>query len=72
MRFVIVMLAVCAFAQSGFVPADFAVPTLYRTEKFKLIPLGPDVVKQDYEAYMSSIETCGRPSREPATGRTKT
>ena len=37
------------------VPDDFEVPVLVETESFKLVPLGPDVVNQDYEAYMSSI-----------------
>lgn len=38
------------------VPASFTVPTLVETPGFKLVPLGPDVVKQDFDAYMSSIE----------------
>ena len=37
------------------VPDDFEVPVLVETDSFKLVPLGPDVVEQDYEAYMSSI-----------------
>ena len=37
------------------VPHDFEVPVLVETESFKLVPLGPEVVNQDYEAYMSSI-----------------
>ena len=37
------------------VPHDFEVPVLVETESFKLVPLGPDVVNQDYQAYMSSI-----------------
>ena len=37
------------------VPHDFEVPVLVETESFKLVPLGPDVVDQDYQAYMSSI-----------------
>lgn len=56
MRYLVAALAVCAFAQTGFVPANFTLPTLHKTEKFKLVPLGPEVVKQDYDAYMSSIE----------------
>ena len=39
-----------------FIPADFEPPVLVETEKFKLVPLGPDVVDLDYEAYMSSID----------------
>lgn len=38
------------------VPASFAVPTLVEAGGFKLVPLGPDLVKIDYDAYMSSIE----------------
>lgn len=49
-------LASAAFAQAPFVPADFVVPTSFRTAKFQLVPLGPAIVQQDYEAYMSSIE----------------
>lgn len=37
------------------VPADFPVPTRVQTPAFTLVPLGPEVVRQDYEAYMSSI-----------------
>jgi hypothetical protein len=39
-----------------FVPASFAVPTLAHGPGFKLVPLGPALVKIDYEAYMSSLE----------------
>lgn len=38
------------------VPADFDVPMLAEGDGFKLVPLGPDVVEVDYDAYMSSIE----------------
>jgi hypothetical protein len=52
------LLSLCSsgLAQEAFVPVDFRVPTQYRTSKFQLVPLGPDVVKQDYDAYMSSID----------------
>jgi hypothetical protein len=52
------LLSLCSFgfAQEAFVPVDFRVPTLYQTSTFQLVPLGPKVVKQDYDAYMSSIE----------------
>jgi len=40
---------------SAFVPSDFEVPVLVEAEGFKLVPLGPDLVDLDYEAYMSSI-----------------
>jgi hypothetical protein len=39
-----------------FVPAGFDVPTLAEGPGFKLVPLGPALVKIDYDAYMSSIE----------------
>ena len=41
--------------KSPFVPADFVVPTRVDTADFRLVPLGPDVVQRDYDAYMSSI-----------------
>ena len=43
-------------AAPTFVPADFDVPTLAEADGFKLVPLGPDLVKVDFEAFMSSIE----------------
>ncbi len=43
-------------AAREFVAADFAVPTLIEGPGFKLVPLGPDLVKIDFDAYMSSIE----------------
>jgi hypothetical protein len=39
-----------------FVGADFVVPPPFKTTTYKLVPLGPEIVKQDYEAYMSSID----------------
>ena len=39
-----------------FIPASFTAPVLVETEKFKLVPLGPKLVKIDFDAYMSSIE----------------
>lgn len=42
--------------KAPFVPADFHVPTSVETAGFKLAPLGPDLVKVDFDAYMSSIE----------------
>ena len=38
------------------VAKDFAVPMSVVTPHFKLQPLGPALVKIDYEAYMSSVE----------------
>jgi hypothetical protein len=40
----------------SFIPPDFNPPTLIETPHFKLVPLGPAVVKADFDAYMSSIE----------------
>jgi len=41
---------------AAFVPAGFTVPVLVKTAGFQLVPLGPALVKIDYDAYMSSIE----------------
>jgi hypothetical protein len=38
------------------VPVDFEVPTLAQGPGFKLVPLGPPLVKIDFDAYMSSID----------------
>ncbi len=38
------------------VPADFNVPTLVETPGFRIVPLGPELAKVDFDAYMSSIE----------------
>jgi hypothetical protein len=48
--------ALAAEAPASFVPAGFAVPTLAEGPGFKLVPLGPALVKIDYDAYMSSID----------------
>lgn len=50
------MVAKKAEPVAPFIPADFTPPELVETENFKLVPLGPDLVDLDYEAYMSSIE----------------
>lgn len=41
---------------SSFVPADFHAPTSATGAGFKIVPLGPELVKVDFDAYMSSIE----------------
>ena len=41
---------------SSFIPPNFNPPTRVETPRFKLVPLGPAVVKVDFEAYMSSID----------------
>lgn len=44
------------FAASPLVPAGFDVPRLVEAQGFKLVPLGPALVKVDFDAYMSSID----------------
>ncbi len=39
-----------------FIPASFDPPVLVEADGFKIVPLGPDLVKIDFDAYMSSIE----------------
>lgn len=59
MRSFLLTLAAAAvlFAQPpAFVPATFHAPAEFRTASFKMVPLGPELAKQDYDAYMSSIE----------------
>ena len=57
---------------TAFIPATFDAPTLIEAQGFKLVPLGPDLVDIDYEAYMSSIEhlqkTFTRSDRWPHAG----
>ena len=43
-------------AAPRFVPAAFQVPRNFDTAGYRLVPLGPDLAKQDFDAYMSSIE----------------
>lgn len=45
-----------AEARPPLVPAGFRVPTRVEGKGFRLVPLGPALVKVDYDAYMSSIE----------------
>jgi len=47
---------VAAAPAAPFVAPAFAVPTSVVTPHFKLQPLGPALVKIDFEAYMSSVE----------------
>lgn len=47
-------LPVAALAQ--FVPDTFTVPRQFTAKTYKLVPLGPEVARLDYDAYMSSIE----------------
>ena len=41
--------------QASFVAREFAVPTQVEGPGFKLVPLGPELVDLDYQAYMGSI-----------------
>jgi hypothetical protein len=41
---------------SPIIPPAFNAPTLVEARGFKLVPLGPDLVDVDFDAYMSSIE----------------
>ena len=41
---------------ASFIPAGLHAPLLVKTTAFKLVPLGPALVKVDFDAYMSSIE----------------
>ena len=43
-------------ATAAFIPADFEPPVRVEGEGFIVVPLGPELVKIDYDAYMSSIE----------------
>ncbi len=58
----------------SFIPASFIAPVLAEGTGFKLVPLGPEVVKLDFDAYMSSIEhlqkTFSRSTRWPRPGIT--
>ena len=59
MRIVLLTMAVAALASAQpplFIPDSFTAPSEFRTGQFKLVPLGPALAKQDYDAYMSSIE----------------
>lgn len=52
-------LTIAAFAQPAapnFVPAGFDVPRLHKSSGYQLVPLGPELARHDYDAYMSSIE----------------
>ena len=42
---------------------DFEVPVLVETDSFKLVPLGPDAVEQDYEAYVFNSSLAGHITR---------
>jgi len=58
----------------SFIPATFDPPTRIEGPGFTLVPLGPEVVKLDFEAYMSSIEhlqkTFSRSTNWPRAGIT--
>ena len=41
---------------ASFIPANFNPPVVVEATGFKLVPLGPDVLQVDFDAYMSSID----------------
>lgn len=43
-------------AGTSFIAENFQVPTVVEASGFKIVPLGPTLVKIDFDAYMSSIE----------------
>jgi hypothetical protein len=58
-RRVFLLLAAPTFAAAQnqpFVPEDFHVPMSHQTSTYKLVPLGPKYARQDFDAYMGSIE----------------
>ncbi len=63
-----------ATSAPSFIPTSFNPPVLVEGTGFKLVPLGPEVVKLDFDAYMSSIEhlqkTFSRSTRWPRPGIT--
>lgn len=48
--------ATAVVPKSPWIAAGFSVPVLVETPDFKVVPLGPALVKVDFDAYMSSIE----------------
>ncbi|HSG88807.1 MAG TPA: hypothetical protein VLA56_06320, partial [Pseudomonadales bacterium] len=40
----------------AFIPDDFEAPVRVEAEGFQVVPLGPELVQIDFDAYMSSIE----------------
>lgn len=66
--------AVATTPVTPFIPADFHPPLLVEAAGFKLVPLGPDLAKRDFDAYMSSVEhlqqTFSRSTRWPRAGIT--
>jgi hypothetical protein len=50
------ILVVAAAVLAQFVPGSFTPSAEHRTAGFHLVPLGPALAKQDFDAYMSSIE----------------
>ncbi|MBC7928121.1 MAG: twin-arginine translocation pathway signal protein [Bryobacteraceae bacterium] len=48
--------AITTAASAQLVPESFQVPRSYTGSTYKLVPLGPEVAKLDYDAYMGSID----------------
>ncbi|WP_420136253.1 twin-arginine translocation pathway signal protein [Sphingomonas sp.] len=66
--------AATARPATPFIPAGFTPPTRIEGPGFVLVPLGPEVVKLDYDAYMASIDhlqkTFSRSTNWPRQGIT--
>jgi len=56
MRTLLSFVLLCGAAFGQFVAPDFQVPAGATMSTYKLVPLGPELARQDYDAYMSSIE----------------
>jgi hypothetical protein len=56
MRTLLSLVVLCGSLFGQFVAPDFKVPAGATMSTYKLVPLGPDLAKHDYDAYMSSIE----------------
>ena len=56
MRTLFCFTLVCGSLFGQFVAPDFPVPASAKMAAYQLVPLGPDLAKHDYDAYMSSID----------------
>jgi hypothetical protein len=56
MRNLLSFFILCGSVFGQFVAPDFKVPTDVKMSTYRLTPLGPDLAKHDFDAYMSSID----------------
>ena len=56
MRTLFSFILFCGAVVGQFVAPDFKVPTDVKMSGYRLVPLGPDLAKHDFDAYMSSID----------------